>query len=123
MAYSVMIWLTDPGPQAREEEALARSEAARETAPGAAAGVNEPPAFTRLVYGVYDDEAGAEEAESGKAGAEGLATPVLRGVAARGSEGPCTPVLKGVIVPGEMNEGMAEAMAEVMAAMMAEVTT
>ncbi|BBL81011.1 hypothetical protein Rxycam_02537 [Rubrobacter xylanophilus DSM 9941] len=62
MAYSVMIWLTDPGPQAREEEALARSEAARETAPGAAAGVNEPPAFTRLVYGVYDDEAGAEEA-------------------------------------------------------------
>lgn len=62
MAYSVMVWLVDPGEQAHQEDALARSEAGREDAPGAASGVNEPPAFSRMVYGVYDDESGAEAA-------------------------------------------------------------
>jgi hypothetical protein len=61
MAYSVMVWLVDPGKQAHQEEELARS-ADRVQNPGAASGVNEPPAFTRLVYGVYEDSGEAEHA-------------------------------------------------------------
>jgi hypothetical protein len=59
MAYSVMVWLVDPGEQAHQEGALQRTTTGRAKAPGAASGVNEPPAFTRMVYGVYEslDEA------------------------------------------------------------------
>jgi hypothetical protein len=40
-------------------EAMRRTTTGRSQAPGAASGVNEPPAFTRMVYGVYEslDEA------------------------------------------------------------------
>jgi septal ring-binding cell division protein DamX len=40
-------------------EAMRRTNTGRSQAPGAASGVNEPPAFTRMVYGVYEslDEA------------------------------------------------------------------
>lgn len=62
MAYSVMIWLVDPGEQAHQEEDVERSTTERKKAPGAATGVNMPPAFTRMVYGVYEDEDGAEGA-------------------------------------------------------------
>jgi hypothetical protein len=61
MAYSVMVWLVNPGEQAHEEEEIAQS-ADRVQNPGAASGVNEPPAFTRLVYGVYEDSQEAERA-------------------------------------------------------------
>jgi hypothetical protein len=61
MAYSVMVWLVNPGEQAHQEEELAQS-ADRVQNPGAASGVNEPPAFTRLVYGVYEDQQEAERA-------------------------------------------------------------
>jgi hypothetical protein len=61
MAYSVMVWLVNPGEQAHQQEALAQS-ADRVQNPGAASGVNEPPAFTRLVYGVYEDPQEAERA-------------------------------------------------------------
>lgn len=61
MAYSVMVWMVDPGEQVHEDEALERSEAGRNDAPGAAAGVNEPPAFTRMVYGVYETQEEAEQ--------------------------------------------------------------
>jgi hypothetical protein len=54
MTYSVMVWLVDPGEQAHQEEAMQRTTAGRARAPGAASGVNEPPAFTRMVYGVYE---------------------------------------------------------------------
>ena len=54
MAYSVMVWLVDPGEQAHQEEAMQRTTTGRSQAPGAASGVNEPPAFTRMVYGVYE---------------------------------------------------------------------
>jgi hypothetical protein len=54
MAYSVMVWLVDPGEQAHQEEAMQRTITGRANAPGAASGVNEPPAFTRIVYGVYE---------------------------------------------------------------------
>jgi hypothetical protein len=61
MAYSVMVWLVEPGQQTYEEEAIARS-ADRAQNPGAASGVNEPPAFTRLVYGVYEGRQQADQA-------------------------------------------------------------
>jgi hypothetical protein len=59
VAYSVMVWLVDPGQQAHQGEAMQRTTTGRSQAPGAASGVNEPPAFTRMVYGVYEsiDEA------------------------------------------------------------------
>jgi hypothetical protein len=59
VAYSVMVWLVDPGEQAHQSEAMQRTTTGRSLAPGAASGVNEPPAFTRMVYGVYEslDEA------------------------------------------------------------------
>jgi hypothetical protein len=62
MAYSVMVWLVNPGEQAYEEEDVARSIAGRDEAPGAATGVNMPPAFTRMVYGVYEGQDEAEQA-------------------------------------------------------------
>jgi hypothetical protein len=59
MAYSVMVWLVDPGEQAHQQQAMQRTTTGRAQAPGAASGVNEPPAFTRMVYGIYEslDEA------------------------------------------------------------------
>ena len=59
VAYSVMVWLVAPGEQAHQSEAMQRTTTGRSQAPGAASGVNEPPAFTRVVYGVYEslDEA------------------------------------------------------------------
>jgi hypothetical protein len=59
VAYSVMVWLVGPGEQAHQEQAMQRTTTGRAQAPGAASGVNEPPAFTRMVYGVYEslDEA------------------------------------------------------------------
>jgi hypothetical protein len=47
MAYSVMVWLVNPGEQAHEAEEVAISTVKREQAPGAATGVNMPPTFTR----------------------------------------------------------------------------
>jgi len=64
MAYSVMVWLVDPGEQAHQEEAMQRTTTGRAQAPGAASGVNEPPAFTRMVYGVYESLEEAKEALS-----------------------------------------------------------
>jgi hypothetical protein len=59
VAYSVMVWLVNPGEQAHQEEAMQRTTTGRSQAPGAASGVNEPPASTRMLYGVYEtlDEA------------------------------------------------------------------
>ena len=64
MAYSVLVWLVDPGEQAHQEEAMQRTTTGRANAPGAASGVNEPPAFTRMVYGVYESLEEAKEALS-----------------------------------------------------------
>lgn len=62
MSYTVMLWLVNPGEQFREGDAVAHSSGeARERHPGAKSGVNEPPAFTRLVYGAFDR---AEDAEA-----------------------------------------------------------
>ncbi len=61
MAYSVMVWLVDPGqhPQ-EEEEQILRAEQGR--APGASSGVNVGPATPRMVYGVYESQDEAEGA-------------------------------------------------------------
>jgi hypothetical protein len=62
VAYSVMVWLVNPGEQAHQEQAMQRTTTGRAQAPGAASGVNEPPAFTRIVYGVYEDQEEADQA-------------------------------------------------------------
>jgi hypothetical protein len=59
-----MVWLVDPGEQAHQAEAVERTTTGRDRAPGAASGVNEPPAFTRIVYGIYDSLEEAKEALS-----------------------------------------------------------
>jgi hypothetical protein len=64
VAYSVMIWLVNPGEQAHQAEAMQRTTTGRSQAPGAASGVNEPPAFTRMVYGVYETLDDAKKALS-----------------------------------------------------------
>lgn len=56
MAYSVIVWLVNPGPQAHEEEETEWATAGRDEAPGAATGVNIGQAFTRMVYGVYETQ-------------------------------------------------------------------
>jgi hypothetical protein len=62
MAYSVMVWLVQPGegPYEGEEEELAALK--REQAPGARTGVNMGAAIPRIVYGVYDDQSEADGA-------------------------------------------------------------
>jgi hypothetical protein len=57
-----MVWLVVPGEQARQEEAMQRTTTGRTKAPGAASGVNEPSAFTRMVYRVYESQDAAEQA-------------------------------------------------------------
>jgi hypothetical protein len=64
VAYSVMVWLVDPGEQAHQIEAMQRTTTGRAQAPGAASGVNEPPAFTRMVYGIYESLDDAKQALS-----------------------------------------------------------
>jgi hypothetical protein len=65
MAYSVMVWLVNPGYQSHEEEEMEWATARRGEAPGAATGVNIGRAFTRMVYGVYETEEEAESALEG----------------------------------------------------------
>jgi hypothetical protein len=62
MAYSVMVWLVNPGEYPQEDDEAARSAAGREHAPGAATGVNMGPAIPRMVYGVYEDRDDADNA-------------------------------------------------------------
>jgi len=60
MAYSVIVWLVDPGkhPQQDEEEELAR--AGRDEAPGASTGANVGYTLPRMRYGVYENQQDAE---------------------------------------------------------------
>jgi hypothetical protein len=62
MAYSIIVWLVNPGDQAYEAEEIARSTVGHDQTPGAATGVNIAPAFTRMVYGVYESQDEAEQA-------------------------------------------------------------
>jgi len=62
MAYSVIVWLVNPGeyPQEGREEEWAA--AGRDEAPGASTGSNVGHALPRMRYGVYESEGDAESA-------------------------------------------------------------
>ena len=62
MAYSVMVWLVNPGEYPQEELEEVRASAGRDDAPGAATGVNVGYPIPRLVYGVYESQDDAEKA-------------------------------------------------------------
>ena len=63
MSHTVMLWLVNPGLQFFETEAISHSSGEeRASHPGAKSGINEPPAFTRLVYGSFDAEQDAQDA-------------------------------------------------------------
>jgi hypothetical protein len=62
VAYSVMVWLVNPGEHPQQEDEEARAEAGREYASGAATGVNIGFALPRMVYGVYESGEDAEGA-------------------------------------------------------------
>ena len=64
MAYSVMIWLVNPGVHPQQEEEQVRITDGRESAPGAASGVNTGYAIPRIAYGVYESQDEAEAALS-----------------------------------------------------------
>lgn len=63
MPYSVMIWLVNAGEQKYETETVRRISRRRQDT-GTSSGVNVPPAFTRLSYGLYDSYAEADRALS-----------------------------------------------------------
>jgi hypothetical protein len=62
MAYSVMVWLVNPGEYPQEEGEEAWASAGRDEAPGAATGANVGHALPRMRYGVYESQDEAEGA-------------------------------------------------------------
>ena len=62
MAYSVMVWLVNPGEHPQQEEEQVRVTDGGESAPGATTGVNMGYAIPRMVYGVYESQDDAENA-------------------------------------------------------------
>lgn len=62
MAYSVMVWLVNPGEYPQEEGEEAWASAGRAEAPGAATGANVGHALPRMRYGVYESQEEAEGA-------------------------------------------------------------
>ena len=62
MAYSVMVWLVNPGEYPQEVYEEERASIGREHASGAATGANIGYALPRMVYGVYESEEEAEGA-------------------------------------------------------------
>ena len=64
MAYSVMVWLVNPGVHPQQEEEQVRIVDGRESAPGAASGVNMGHAIPRIIYGVYESQDEADGALS-----------------------------------------------------------
>lgn len=61
MAYSIMVWLVNPGEYPQQELEEVRAADPQE-APGAATGSNIGYALPRMVYGVYEDQGEAEKA-------------------------------------------------------------
>lgn len=62
MAYSVMVWLVNPGEHPQQEDEQVRLDEAPETVPGAHTGADIGYAIPRMVYGVYDSQGEAEGA-------------------------------------------------------------
>lgn len=65
MAYSVMVWLVNPGEYPQQEYEEARVETERDRAPGAQTGANIGYALPRMVYDVYEGQDEAEQALAG----------------------------------------------------------
>ncbi len=64
MAYSVMVWLVNPGVHPQQEDEQVRIVDGSESAPGAASGVNMGYAIPRIVYGLYESQEEADGALS-----------------------------------------------------------
>lgn len=62
MAYSVMVWLVNPGEYPQQEREEEWAAAGRDKAPGASTGSNIGHALPRMVYGVYEEQGEAEAA-------------------------------------------------------------
>jgi hypothetical protein len=62
MAYSVMVWLVNPGVHPQQEDEQVRIQNGRESAPGAKSGINIGYSIPRIVYGVYESQDEAESA-------------------------------------------------------------
>jgi hypothetical protein len=64
MAYSVIVWLVDPGKHPQQDEEEEWAQAGRDEAPGAATGANVGYTLPRMRYGVYESQNEAEGALS-----------------------------------------------------------
>jgi hypothetical protein len=62
MAYSVIVWLVNPGEYPQEEREEEWASAGRDEAPGASTGSNIGHALPRMRYGVYENEGDATSA-------------------------------------------------------------
>lgn len=62
MAYSVMVWLVNPGEYPQQEAEEEWAAAGRDEAPGASTGANTGRVLPRMVYGVYENQEDAEQA-------------------------------------------------------------
>ena len=62
MAYSVVVWLVNPGEYPQEELEEERASITPEEAPGAATGSNVGYPFPRMRYGVYESQEDADGA-------------------------------------------------------------
>jgi hypothetical protein len=62
VAYSVMVWLVNPGVHPQQEEEEVRLADGAESVPGAASGENVGYPIPRMVYGVYETQDEAEQA-------------------------------------------------------------
>jgi hypothetical protein len=62
VAYSVMVWLVDPGEYPQEDDEEIRASTAPETVSGARTGVNVGYPIPRMVYGVYENRQDADSA-------------------------------------------------------------
>jgi hypothetical protein len=64
VAYSVIVWLVDPGKHPQQDEEEEWAQAGRDEAPGAATGANLGYTLPRMRYGVYESQSEAEGALS-----------------------------------------------------------
>ena len=62
MAYSVMVWLVNPGEYPQEYQEEYRASVTREEAPGASTGANVGYPLPRMRYGVYESQEAADGA-------------------------------------------------------------
>ena len=62
MAYSVIVWLVDPGKHPQQDREEERATAGRDDAPGAHTGSNLGYTLPRMTYGVYESQQEAESA-------------------------------------------------------------